>query len=50
MAKPLRWTNERGVVSIVAIIRCNVSGITASKHHDFSYRVYRTAVLALLAL
>lgn len=50
VAKPLSRTNKRGVVSIVAIIRCNVRGVAASKHHDFSYRAYRTAVLALLAL
>ena len=50
VAKPLSRTNKRGVVSIVAIICCNVRGVAASKHHDFSYRAYRTAVLALLAL
>jgi len=49
VAKPLRWTNERGVVSIAGIVRCGVSGVTASKHHDFSYRAYRTVVLPLLA-
>ena len=48
VAKPLRWTNERGVVSIAGIVRCGVSGVTASKHHDFSYRAYRTVVLPLL--
>ena len=48
VTKPLRWTNERGVVSIAGIVRCGVSGVTASKHHDFSYRAYRTVVLPLL--
>lgn len=48
MAKPLRWTNERGVVSIAVIVCCGVSGVTASEHHDFSYRAYHTAVLPLL--